>query len=263
MKKWITFLCTLICILGLTACGGSGEQLSQADQAALTDAESYAKALTLNFLSSFMEDDVYNVYSPYSKEELEYIMENTSQGAGILIDGYGFLSAMESFHMSGATTGKILDITGTEAKIDGSQIIVSLDAHCEKRDANVEIILSNDIFFRLESASLNPSYKKSELMEKAALNTVLGMGTVFSVLILISLIIACFGLIPKIQASFTRKEKVDTTGIDNAVAQIGQQEEILEEEDDTELVAVIAAAVSAYEGSSNTDGFVVRSIRRR
>lgn len=263
MKKWITFLCTLICILGLTACGGSGEKLSQADQAKLTDAESYAKLLTLNFLNSFMEDDFYDVYSQYSKEELEYIVGDTTQGAGILIDGYGFLSAMESFHMAAATTGDILDITGSEAKIDGSQIIVSLDAHCEKRDAKVEIILSNDIFFRLESASLNPSYKKSELMEKAALNTVLGMGTVFSVLILISLIIACFGLIPKIQTAFTKKEKFDTTGIDNAVAQIGQQEEILEAQDDTELVAVIAAAIAAYEGSSNTDGFVVRSIRRR
>ena len=32
--------------------------------------------------------------------------------------------------------------------------------------------------------------------------------------------------------------------------------------DDTELVAVIAAAIAAYEGTS-TDGFVVRSIRRR
>ena len=38
----------------------------------------------------------------------------------------------------------------------------------------------------------------------------------------------------------------------------------MEEElsDDTELVAVIAAAVAAYEGSGSTDGFVVRSIRK-
>ncbi len=259
MKKWITFLCTLICILGLTACGGSKEELSQTDQTKLATAETHAKSLAYYF-SDFMEDETYNMYSQRSKEELEYIGSNA---IGRQVDGYGFLSAMESFHMAGATTGDILDITGSEAKIDGSQIIVSLDAHCEKRDAKVEIILSNDFFLRMESASLNPSYKKSELMEKAAMNTVLGMGTVFSVLILISLIIACFGLIPKIQAAFTKKEKVDTTGIDNAVAQIGQQEEILEAQDDTELVAVIAAAIAAYEGSSNTDGFVVRSIRRR
>jgi hypothetical protein len=35
-----------------------------------------------------------------------------------------------------------------------------------------------------------------------------------------------------------------------------------EEMDDTELVAVIAAAIAAAEGTT-TDGFVVRSIKRR
>ena len=34
------------------------------------------------------------------------------------------------------------------------------------------------------------------------------------------------------------------------------------EADDTELVAVIAAAIAASEGAASTDGFVVRSIRK-
>ena len=38
-----------------------------------------------------------------------------------------------------------------------------------------------------------------------------------------------------------------------------QEEELA---DDGELVAVIAAAIAAYEGSTSTDGFVVRSIKR-
>ena len=36
-----------------------------------------------------------------------------------------------------------------------------------------------------------------------------------------------------------------------------------QEEDDLELVAVITAAVAAASGSSGSDGFVVRSIKRR
>ena len=36
-----------------------------------------------------------------------------------------------------------------------------------------------------------------------------------------------------------------------------------EESDDLELVAVIAAAIAASEGAVSTDGFVVRSIRKR
>ena len=49
---------------------------------------------------------------------------------------------------------------------------------------------------------------------------------------------------------------------DNAVVTQIEQREEQELVDDTELVAVIAAAIAAYEGTS-TDGFVVRSIRRR
>ena len=39
-------------------------------------------------------------------------------------------------------------------------------------------------------------------------------------------------------------------------------EEVYEETDDLALVAVIAAAVAAYEGQTSTDGFVVRSIKK-
>ena len=99
-------------------------------------------------------------------------------------------------------------------------------------------------------------------MEKAALNTLLGMGTVFIVLILISLIISCFNFIPKIQAKFAKrpkKEEVKSAAVDNTIAQIIEKEEL---SDDLELVAVIAAAIAASEGASSTDGFVVRSIKR-
>ena len=57
-----------------------------------------------------------------------------------------------------------------------------------------------------------------------------------------------------------KKEETKNAGIDNAVTQIAAQEEA--EADDTELVAVIAAAIAASEGAASTDGFVVRSIRK-
>lgn len=92
------------------------------------------------------------------------------------------------------------------------------------------------------------------------MNTLLGMGTVFVVLILISLIISLFGFIPKIQAKLS-KENVNTVKPAAPVpAPVVVEEEL---SDDLELVAVIAAAVAASEGASSTDGFVVRSIRAR
>ena len=122
------------------------------------------------------------------------------------------------------------------------------------------------MFMKLQSAALNPTSTVGELMANAGLNTLVGMGTVFVVLILISLIISCFKVIPKIQENAARKKAAqkEVAGVDNAVTQIVEQETVEEaEEDDCELVAVIAAAIAASEGAVTTDGFVVRSIRRR
>ena len=87
----------------------------------------------------------------------------------------------------------------------------------------------------------------------------MGMGTVFLVLIFISLLISCFKFVPQIMDKLSKKSSV------------GEKPEVVEEisetvtaneEDDSELIAVIAAAIAASEQTS-TDSFVVRSIRRR
>ena len=57
-----------------------------------------------------------------------------------------------------------------------------------------------------------------------------------------------------------KKQDIKEEAVNNTIAQIIEKEESA---DDTELVAVIAAAIAAYEGSQSTDGFVVRSIRKR
>ena len=107
-----------------------------------------------------------------------------------------------------------------------------------------------------------PLFSLGEIFKNALLNTLLGMGTVFVVLILISFIISGFAGINKLQSKKDGKEKkeeVKVSPVDNTIAQIIEKEEL---SDDQELVAVIAAAVAAYEGASSTDGFVVRSIKR-
>ncbi len=96
-------------------------------------------------------------------------------------------------------------------------------------------------------------------MADAAGNTLMGMGTVFLVLIFISLLISCFKFVPQIMDKLSKKSSV--------VEKPEVVEEISEtvtanEEDDSELIAVIAAAIAASEQTS-TDSFVVRSIRRR
>ena len=94
---------------------------------------------------------------------------------------------------------------------------------------------------------------------KALLNTLMGMGTVFLVLIFISFVISLLKNVNKIGQEQPKQ-------IEQAPAPVSapvQIEEIEEEElvDDEELVAVITAAICEYQGAS-LEGFQVRSIKR-
>lgn len=92
---------------------------------------------------------------------------------------------------------------------------------------------------------------------KALLNTLMGMGTVFIVLIFISWVISLFKYLYKPVKQEVKQEP--------APAVIPVVEEEPEElTDDSELVAVITAAVAAYEGEAgaSNSGFRVRSIKR-
>ena len=57
----------------------------------------------------------------------------------------------------------------------------------------------------------------------------------------------------------TSDKEIAQKAMDNTISQIAEQEELV---GNAELVAVIAAAIAAYEGSGSTDGFRVRSIRK-
>lgn len=112
--------------------------------------------------------------------------------------------------------------------------------------------------------SINPQYSMGEKLAKAGLNTVISMSVVFAVLILISLIIYAFNLFPYLEKKKQEKAKVKNADAENTdvVTQIEKREEQQSVTDDTELIAVIAAAIAASEGTSTSD-FVVRSINRR
>jgi sodium pump decarboxylase gamma subunit len=107
----------------------------------------------------------------------------------------------------------------------------------------------------------------SDRLKAASLNTLLGMGIVFAVLILIILIISLFKFLP---GSAPRVKKVNesvvkASPVDNAIAQIVSQEEA-NLMNDHELVSVITAAICAFNSENlpdtSTGGFVVRSIRK-
>ena len=272
MKKFLIWISMIICVFGLTACGSEDKlaeyeqyKLSRTEyeQYKLSQAEVMASQVMVPLLEYYADMDI-NL-DDFTMDEIQYEVANAHD---INVDGYAFYSAVDSFRSAADSVGKIqsIDIDGVICEIDGKQIIAEVEVIGEKKNAVAEVVLSNDMFYKLESASLNPSSTMGELMVGAALNTLIGMGTVFAVLILISGIISCFRVISKLQNRTAEKKAAKSTvqqnaGVDDTVTQIAAQEETLGD-DDLELAAVIAAAIAAYEGSASTDGFVVRSIRR-
>ncbi len=90
-------------------------------------------------------------------------------------------------------------------------------------------------------------------MEQAAMNMVMGMGTVFIVLIFISFLIGCFKYINRFEEKMKNKGKKEDpeplAAAEPAPAAVVQAaEENLA--DDLELVAVITAAIAASTGTS-------------
>ena len=122
------------------------------------------------------------------------------------------------------------------------------------------------------------------VMTTALLNTVMGMGTVFLVLIFISLVISLFAYIPGILTRMAnrkqKREEARRLSEKNIIPfrpapkrpelppeyqkTASDEEEVMEEPlYDGELVAVVTAALLAYLGeSASADKLVVRSIKR-
>ncbi len=110
-----------------------------------------------------------------------------------------------------------------------------------------------------------------EILQKAGLNTLLGMGVVFVVLILISLLIYSMRFIPAMVETLAGKRKTAASGeaerTDGPSALYIREEEPVApaaasaKEDDLALIAVITAAIAA-EANVPADGIVIRSLRR-
>ena len=233
MKKFLLVLGMITCLVGLSACG----KVEEPYQGVLTQEQ--AVATVESFMATMQEVVATGQQEAYSKDP--------SLG-----------SALASFEASATDLGDYQSITSCTFTEDEDGVIINANIQGTIRPGTVELIFDDEMLFT--SGTVNVTYSFGEQMTKAALNTLMGMGTVFAVLILIAALISSFNLIPKIQAAFSKKEKKVEAAADNAVAQIVENEAV--QEDDLELIAVIAAAIAASEGAASTDGYVVRSIRR-
>lgn len=255
MKKKISILgLVLILVLSFTGCGQADTTGYDENQMA-----QYSEALIQNF-SSMSEDDF---ASFQSMSELQ--LDLTLLQAGFPITGEDFLSMINAWNAGIEECGAFIGVDGFEMEVTNDGATMEADAEYADRDATIQISFDDEM--NMETLTVSAQYSTGEILQKAGLNTILGMGTVFVVLIFLSFVIWLLKFIPVLEKKFRKNNTVEETAAPApapaAPAEPVEEEIPAEDEtDDTELAAVIAAAVAEYEGTS-TDGFVVRSIRRR
>jgi sodium pump decarboxylase gamma subunit len=160
--------------------------------------------------------------------------------------------------------GEFQDVDDDSFTVTKSGSTLTTDVTMSFAEKNVDFQVVYDYYsMEITGITIEPIYTLGEKMSKAGLNTIISMSIVFCVLILISLLIACFNIFPYLEKRKAEREAAAQPALDAAAAQTTEQAApVKQQTDDTELIAVIAAAIAASEGTS-TSGFVVRSIRRR
>ena len=190
----------------------------------------------------------------FSDEEIESYLDSTNEFTA---------SAMQSWNSARNELGAKKENNGeTTVTLKDDQYTVTVPVKFEKADANFVYVF--DATGTPTSLSVDVQYGLGKTLQRAGLNTLMGIGTVFVMLVLLSLLISLFKFIPNPEAKKAAEAKAAKAAKEAEAAAIAAAAPVQAEEnlaDDGELVAVIAAAIAAAEGTT-TDGFVVRSIRK-
>ena len=247
MKKkiWL-ILCMALCIFAMAACGKNED--TGTGKAEFTYDASALKMTTMQYLQSWNVTDF-----------SQLVNEDT-------LNSYG-----EQIYNNYVSWTELQDILGSFLQTEKTTL--------EETDTTVEVVIrskyeSGLMDFRMvfdEAGNVLDIIAEKhdtlgEKMEKAGLNTLMGISIVFFALIFMTFVIWLLRFVPVLQQKFSRKPEaaaVETKGIDHAIANIAEQEEE-DLTDDLELAAVITAAIMASMGEeAPADGLVVRSIRKR
>ena len=254
MKKKIALLLSVLSVvMMLGACGATDP--TTVDYNGVTYEQLYQQSVTMGTaLAGASEEQV--------EQGMLQLQSNSSEEAALFVDlCEKWLAAME-------VSGNFVDLAENGFTVTKSGKTLTTDLILVFEDRNVVFqLVYNYHDMELTGVTINPVYSFGEKMAKAGMNTIISISIVFTVLIVISLLISCFKIFPYLEGKKKEKEaalRAAEKTAEKTVASVVAPVETVEEQltDDTELVAVIAAAIAAYEGTS-TDGFVVRSIRRR
>ena len=236
-KKASSVFTAIVCAASITFSGASLVLADgEIDEQTKTTIETTAEGLT-------------NTIIPLTEDEIAAYMES----------GDAFTeNAMTAWDSAREDLGDLKKAGSAEIEYSNDEYTATVPVEFEKEDA--EFIYVFDKNLTPTSLSVDVKYSFATTMKNAALNTVMGLGTVFVILIMLIFLISLFQFIPGSGAQEAKaKKKAAEEAATPAPAPVAAVP--VQEADNSELIAVIAAAIAASEGTS-TDGFVVRSIRK-
>lgn len=258
-KKLTGLLAVLACLLMLTACGAAP---AAEEQQVPEDTRSSLFALAETTASQL--DEVVNAGLIEEQKSLPAVYAGLQswETAKAEIGSVDFTTDADGNGIADCFTEK--SVTMDE---DGNYI-VTVGVTGETKSADLVTTINGDIT-QFVSIVTNVNYSFNELIGQAAMNTLLGMGTTFAVLILLSLIIALFGSI------FLSRQKAKEAEAEKKEKEEAQKsspvETVLSAEpaaaapadgqpDDGTLIAVLSAAVHAAENDDATVAVIAAAI---
>ena len=232
-KRLLAVVLALVCMASLAACG------STVDVASVD--ETVQSSLQQNM------DNLLSTLSSFSEEELKQYEQ---------VEDTFTVAAVTNFEGVMDELGAYKGLNSTEVEVDDKEYTVTSVAQYEQRTAIVTLVLNMESqSFVPQSITFEAQYSLVESLERAGLNTLMGVGIVFIILIFLSFLISLFKYVGKLSGEDKKEQKKAPAPVVQTAAPV------VEETDDLELVAVIAAAIAAAENTS-TDSFVVRSIKK-
>lgn len=254
MKKKFSLL-VLICTFALVfaGCGASSKESERLEDATLQQYADYV-------VQSFQQMDITSLDA--LKGASEFQLDYTLMQSGLPIEAQDFVTMIESWEAATKEYGALVDYGEYEITEESGNVTLTTVGEFENQEANIAFTFDDGV--QMSAMTVNVQYTIGEILQRAGLNTLLGMGTVFAVLIFISFIISLFRFIPDLEAKLSKKSQAPAAKLEAPAvpAPVAAVPEVTAEMNDAELVAVIAAAIAASEGTT-TDGFIVRSIKRR
>ena len=262
MKRSLKKLSALLLLMGLFVLTGcAAKETLPNEEVYQGKLDSYVEMLVGTDKES-LDANLSNLQENYDDFEQQVALYPYIGGTGQKFDftADAYLSLLKSYDANYDEFGDFVGLKEYEGGTTDKDGNVTYTAVYEFTDHNMRLALEFDKDDVVTTVTMDPIYSKGEIAEKAALNTLIGMGSVFAVLILLAFIISLF----KYVSVFENRGKAKKDAVEKAAAPAPAPvaPAAPAPADDLQLIAVITAAIAAAEGTS-ADGFVVRSIKRR